>query len=276
MYTDHAEITSENVLYVAEAPRAYKILGLQHLCGEFLEKDLNPDTVLGILEQGVYFDDQNLITKCLDVIAEAASYVLNATEFEDLSNDSLAYFLDIQKMNCYEVELFQACTRWAQAEVQRQNRSRDAVREMLESFIPKFRFPTMSLKDFSEEVVSTKLLTADEVALAYQQIITHTPVQDTPLIFENRGKPVQYVADVILQVYRSTRSPDDGGLTCFVNTKVTLFKIHSTMRNPQDINEICVEQDGNSKFVSISRETSHEDPNINTYAYVLSSTVKLE
>ena len=279
MYTDHAEITSENILYLAEAARAYKIPGLQHLCGEFLEKDLNPDTVLGVLHQGLHFDDQNLITKCLDVIAESASDVLKATEFEDLSNGSLAYILDIEKMNCYEVELFQACTRWAQAEVQRQNRSPDAVREMLDSFIPKFRFPTMSLKDFSEEVVSTKLLTANEVALTYQQIITHSPLQDTPLIFENRGKPVQYVADVILQGNRSTTSRNSrgGSLTCFVNTKVTLFKIHSFVALSQySSNQINIVQDGKTKSVNINRQTSHENPNLEMDVYVLSPTMKLE
>ena len=228
MYTDQPEITAENVLFVAEAASLYKIPGLQHLCGEFLEKDLNPDTVLCILEQGVYFEDQNLITKCLSVIAKSASDVLKATEFEDLSNDSLAYILDIEKMNCFEVELFQACTRWAQAEVQRQNRSHDAVREMLEPFIAKIRFPTMSLNDFTDDIVSTVLLTAEEMALTYQQIISPTPQQATLFTFENRGKPVQYLADVALQgePFR-TGDASDNALTCFVNTSVTLFMINS-------------------------------------------------
>ena len=265
---------------MAEAARAYKIPGLQRLCSEFLLKDFNNDTVLSILQHGVYFDDQNLVTKCLDVIAEAASSVLKATEFEYLSNDSLAHILDIKKMNRFEVELFQACIRWAQAEVQRQNRTHDAAREMLEPFIPKFRFPTMTLEDFSEEVISTKLLTIDEVARTYQQIITQTPVQDRPLIFENRGKPVQYLADVILQGNRSTISGNFDGIdnidsfVCFVNANVTLFKIHSLVLDSPSSSEIRVVQNGNTTPVSITRQRSHKDSTL--HAYVLSPTLKLE
>ena len=121
MYTDKSNITPDNVLYIAAGASAYNLLGLQKLVTEFLQKDLSNETVFDILKHAVHFSYDDLIQKCVEMIAQDAFSLLKSPKFVEISLDMLTYIVDMEKMNCYEVELFRACVEWAKAECQRKN-----------------------------------------------------------------------------------------------------------------------------------------------------------
>ena len=121
MYTDKSNITPDNVLYIAAGTSSYNLLGLQKLVVGFLQRDLSNETVFDILKHAVHFSYDELIQKCVEMIAQDASSLLKSPKFLEITMEMLTYILDIEKINCYEVELFRACVEWAKAECQRKN-----------------------------------------------------------------------------------------------------------------------------------------------------------
>ena len=53
------------------------------------------------------------------MIAQNASSLLKSPKFVEITLKMLTYIVDIEKINCYEVELFRECVEWAKAECQR-------------------------------------------------------------------------------------------------------------------------------------------------------------
>ena len=121
MYTDKSNITPDNVMYIAATASSYNLLGLQKLVAEFLQKDLSNETVFNILKHAVHFSYDDLIQKCVEMIAQDASSLLKSPKFVEITLEMLTYIVDMEKINCYEVELFRACVEWAKAEYQRKN-----------------------------------------------------------------------------------------------------------------------------------------------------------
>ena len=125
MYTDKANITPETVTYIAAVAHSYDLMGLQKLCEEFMQEYLSEDTVFDILKHAIHFSYFDLIQKCLDMIAKTGSFFLKSPKFTEITLDVLTHIVDIPKINCFEVQLFKACVRWAEAECQRKNCSTD-------------------------------------------------------------------------------------------------------------------------------------------------------
>ena len=161
----------------------------------------------------------------------------------------------IERLNASEVEVFQAVLQWAREECYRRQGvncssiDNGTMREIIEPFIYHIRFPSMGLMEFTEEVVVSGVLSAEEIALIYQQILATTPPPQSPFKSLNRGKPVYFPGDLILNSRNNqTRSASlkshlRYSPSCFVNRNIILFKLHLlTPYSDASTTKITVEQ----------------------------------
>ena len=74
MYYDKAHITPNNVLYITYATKKYMLPALTSLCVQYLEQDLSPSNVCLILEHSIFFSEDDLIRKALDVVQVGSNY----------------------------------------------------------------------------------------------------------------------------------------------------------------------------------------------------------
>ncbi len=180
MYYDEAEITAENVLYLIQAAKKYKVAMLSHECSLFLNEKLDANNVFGILEHSIYFKDQWLIDKCLMLITNEGSVALKSKPFSKLSSEAISRVLSMNKINTKEVDIFKAIIVWAEAECERKGLAANAtnLRQVIGPNLFKIRFPTMSVEEFADTVVPTNILSIGEGYAVFQYLACSDKPED--------------------------------------------------------------------------------------------------
>jgi hypothetical protein len=164
MYTDKAEITADSVLFILYASKKYMVSTLTTECTAFLERELVADNACSILDHSSFFQQEDLIEKSMWTIQKDAKKAFESDAFTKMSSGSLNRIVNVDIMNAEEVDLFQACLRWAHAECQRKDLKVEppALRNVLEDYFKDIRFPAMSLDQFTNYVVPHEVLSSDE------------------------------------------------------------------------------------------------------------------
>ncbi len=174
LYTDNCTITPKNVRALLYLGRKYIIPSLTERCVDALHECMQPDKVLELLEEAIYFDEKELKKKCWEVI-----------DVQTLIN-----LLKRDTLHIAEVDLFKAVLKWSESQcskngVQATDRDRRAV---LNNAVYEIRFLLMSQKEFTQHVSLSGLLTAEEIVQIYGEFnndSSHVPVR-------RRGKQVKH------------------------------------------------------------------------------------
>ncbi len=132
LYTDNCTITPKNVRALLYLGRKYIIPSLTERCVDALHECMQPDKVLELLEEAIYFDEKELKKKCWEVI-----------DVQTLIN-----LLKRDTLHIAEVDLFKAVLKWSESQcskngVQATDRDRRAV---LNNAVYEIRFLLMSQK----------------------------------------------------------------------------------------------------------------------------------
>ncbi|KAL3122467.1 hypothetical protein niasHT_006347 [Heterodera trifolii] len=110
--------------------------------------------------------------------------VLKAEAFLQIDQDLLCEILERDQLRISEIEIWNAALHWADEQC-RQNDiecSADNRGKMLDKVLPNIRFPLIPKEDFTKSVVSTDVLTMEEVISVYQHY-SHPNLSDAPGLF---------------------------------------------------------------------------------------------
>ena len=164
IYTDDVNLTPENVTSILYASKKYIVTNLTKKCAEFLEENISAETAAMLLEQSMVHDVTDLKDKVLKKIEEESSAVLSSDDFPSLSKEALHEVLQLNLKISNEIEVFGASLRWAKSKCQEMEKADDGanLREVLGDNLFLIRFPTMTLKDFSDIVAPCDILTTSE------------------------------------------------------------------------------------------------------------------
>ena len=158
-----------SVLYAA---KKYMLPTLSKRCTEFMERNINEETVCMLLEQSAFFGEDKLKQKCLSYIKRHAEAVLKSEAFARITHRTLLQLVECEKLSTSELAIFQACLTWSQTECVRKDLeiTPENQRQVLGNVLKHIHFPSMPLKDFANVVVKSRILTTEETSLLFEYL----------------------------------------------------------------------------------------------------------
>lgn len=170
LYTDECYLTTDNVVSVMYLSKKYIIPTLTEKCVNFLQKCMDPENVLVILEQAIHFDEQELEKKCWQVIEWRTSEVTSSEYFNNIRQETIASLLKRNNLNIPESELLQAVLQWSEFQCLQQDLepTGENRRLVIGAAIYNLRLFSMDKEEIENHV--SALLTSEELNQIYQKI----------------------------------------------------------------------------------------------------------
>ena len=169
LYTDECNLTTDNVVSVMYLSKKYIVPSLTEKCVNNLASSIKAENVMSILEQATHFDESKLEMSCWEFIKSNTKQAVASTDFNNVSQKTLASLLRLNELNIVEVELFRAVLKWndfqcskKDIEITRENR-----RSVIGDAIYDLRFLAMTQREFAQTVATSGLLTAEEIVPIY-------------------------------------------------------------------------------------------------------------
>lgn len=109
IYTDTLNLDDDNVFEILHKSHYFALSGIEMKCFEYLEKRLNVISVPWIYHQLFHtFPSSQVLRKCLQYIRIMPLSFFASEYFDQISVDELKSILQMNAMNCTEVDLFRA------------------------------------------------------------------------------------------------------------------------------------------------------------------------
>jgi BTB/POZ domain-containing protein 3/6 len=165
LYTDEIRLEDDNVLSVLYCSKKYLVSTLASACVSYLETSLNELNACLLLSQSRLFEEENLTTRCWEVIDAQAELALSSEGFVDIDEKTLRFILMRDTLNAKELSVFSALLRWSSNECYKQEveDTPENQRTAMKDLIYLVRFPTMTLDEFANGPAQSEVLTAKEV-----------------------------------------------------------------------------------------------------------------
>ena len=193
MYTDDIEIDADIVMFVWYIAKKYMLNTLSQKCIDFLGGQLSADNASILLDQSIFFDDSDMIKKCLRKIRRNPSASLKADLFVKISQNTLNHILELEQTNVPEIEIFQACLMWAKhrCEVESLEVSGPNMRRILGESLAKIRFPLIPVELFNSEVVHSEILPPADENKLFRYLCPGSTKQKSniPYSYDERSMP---------------------------------------------------------------------------------------
>jgi hypothetical protein len=108
----------------------------------------------------------------LEFLDEFTPEIIRTKQFLTVPKEAVAWIAARDSINVGEADLFDACVKWAQAEIKRKEKaeskeSKEDIKTVLKDVIPHIRFPTMSTEDVATKVLLHGVLDESQVLELY-------------------------------------------------------------------------------------------------------------
>ena len=188
LYTDDCNLTPATAVNIMALSKKYIIPSLSNKCVNILLNNITAENVFLLLKTSMLFLETELEQKCWNVIDTNADHAVASEAIAYISQRTVKALLKRETMKVKEVKLFKAILKWIEFQCEENNLelTRENKREVLGDAFYEIRFLSMSEAEFTHEVSSTGLLTAEESLTVYQRFnglsTSHFPWKRT-----NRG-----------------------------------------------------------------------------------------
>lgn len=151
IYKETTEIDMEIVWDVLKLGKRFKINNLIEFCEKFLAKNVDEENVFIVFENSAELELGNVVrTVCVDILGRLQLDEYGS--FFKMSQESIIFFLESDKSNKKEIEIFRLINQWAEHKC-KQNKeivnSTNKIRVLGEA-VNKIRFGTMTIEEFTE------------------------------------------------------------------------------------------------------------------------------
>ena len=188
MYSGKVELNENKVMQVLYVAKKYILPSLADECIKFLQENLNTGNVFCVLSHAQQYDEKILVEQCWEMIDKATEEVVKSEEFPKIERSLLEAVVMRDSLNITEVDLFKAVDLWATKECERQGLTPDGnmKRKIIgENILKGIRFPVMQEKEFVSIVLSSKILTPEEV---YEMMKHFNSVASLPVGFPGKER----------------------------------------------------------------------------------------
>ena len=177
LYTTHVEVDNSNVFDLLHAAIELKLEDLQSKCSLFLQGKINKNNFVMYAKAAVNFGTKYYIDIVQEYFSQNTSRLLKREDLFECSQEVISALCGSKEINCSELELFYFAMEWARRRCQK-NKTEETpenLRDYLEDIIEKIRFGSMDMSEFRTAVVTTKVLTKEEIG----HIIMEKGTEDT-------------------------------------------------------------------------------------------------
>ncbi|XP_015759194.1 PREDICTED: BTB/POZ domain-containing protein 6-like [Acropora digitifera] len=171
LYSDEVNLSGSNVMGVLYLAKKYIVPSLVDKCSQYLQDHLQPENVFNILTIAEKYEEKGLIDQCWEVIDNQSEEAVKSDGFTAIEHSLLEAVVSRDTLAINEIDLFKAVDLWATKKCEKQGveANGEVKRRVLEETVVKaIRFPVMELRDFSDVVLNSKILTLDEVTRLVQ------------------------------------------------------------------------------------------------------------
>lgn len=113
IYTNRCYLDACNVTDVLTAAVEYGIEDLKKLCIDFFKSTLTVDTVCEALQAAISYNNSDLKKTCLGFVERNTLGVFKSRTFVEMSEESLSYVLQSDKLKADESEVLNAVKEWS-------------------------------------------------------------------------------------------------------------------------------------------------------------------
>lgn len=169
-YTDQITITNDNVREMVYAAEKYMLATVKRECETVLKKTAKSEHATKSLQTAYQYHLSDLQKESIDYIEMNTKECLLSEYALSLSKDCLGLILKSDYLECSETDICQFILNWGkhQCALGKIDPSGRNIREALGTSLCLIRFPDVEMKFFSKEIVSSGLLTDDEMVSIYQ------------------------------------------------------------------------------------------------------------
>lgn len=157
---------ANNIFSVLYCSKKYIVPYLAKACISYLTQTLNAKNACIFLSQiRIFEEEQDFINQCLEVIDCQTEQAFESPTFVDIDEETLKLILERETLNVKELNIYEACLKWAEHECERQNldsTNPKNKRKVLDKIIYLIRFATMELSEFANGPAQDNVLTAEE------------------------------------------------------------------------------------------------------------------
>ena len=180
MYSDEVNLSGSNVMGVLYLAKKYMVPSLAEECLEYLQKNLEAANVFSILPSAQKYEENDLVERCWKVIDEDTEVSVISEGFAAIERTLLEKVVIRDTLTINEINLFKAVDLWATKECERQGLEAEAGerrRVLGDKIIKAIRFPIMELEDFSSVVLTSDILTKEEIVslVKYLTSVSRSP-----------------------------------------------------------------------------------------------------
>ena len=112
-------MTEEDVFDILYAAKKYLVDPVVQKCMDFLNSHVTTETVCPILTYALFYEEEELVTKCLRLIRLKTKEVVDSEDFNDLSKEAMQKIVESEVLTISEDELLEACIGWCKQECSR-------------------------------------------------------------------------------------------------------------------------------------------------------------
>ena len=188
MYSDEVNLSGSNVMGVLYLAKKYMVPSLAEECLEYLQKNLEAANVFSILPSAQKYEENDLVERCWKVIDKDTDESVISEGFAAIERTLLEKVVIRDTLTINEINLFKAVDLWATKECERQGLEAEAGtrrRVLGDKIIKAIRFPIMKLEDFSNVVLTSNILTKEEIVSLVKHL---TSVSESPTGFPDEKR----------------------------------------------------------------------------------------
>lgn len=177
-YMGRVKLTEENIESVLDLVKQSLVEEFENTCMDFIIKKLIPNNFCEAFRLSLKYNLKKLNEKCVEKIMRATKVIITADDFLKCNQNLLKQILKINKFNCSELEVFNACIVWAREKCT-QNGFDDCnvrnLREVLGDAIYQIRFTSFYVGEFATIHKSLSGFFTPDEAIEIIYLIGHLP-----------------------------------------------------------------------------------------------------
>lgn len=150
-YCEEIKLTVENVCTVLDLAEKSIVPGLVKECLDYILHNVNIQNLCTVYQSAISHNIPLLKDSCEYKIAENTIELFGTDNFRQCDQETLGHILKLEKLNCEEIAIFDACIAWARAACDKNNidgTKAKNLRNALGNAIYEIRFGSMALREF--------------------------------------------------------------------------------------------------------------------------------
>ncbi|XP_045172289.2 BTB/POZ domain-containing protein 6-like [Mercenaria mercenaria] len=243
LYTEEVKVDLDNVLPLLYAAKKYCVQSLIDKCLNTLKRNMVPENVCTVMENAHIFGNNELKTRCFNLIIQETERVFQAEDLAELCNECFISIIKEDSIPVSEAIVFEAVLKFAKGKCERSisEATPDNMKAAVANVMPHVRFPLMDKEYFTNVVISTGLLTEPQELKLCRYFLNPRP--ENAGDFNTKKRKFVYTVQRFMELgsgwgYKRDKC-DAVSFTCSNDIMVKGFQIYGSNQGPGNL-EISV------------------------------------